>query len=203
MTYARVFFWSHNFVPLCEAQKIVLPNPIHNAAFVTGHSLSDDEDGNRVVLVKGYANGEAVTYVCKNDGTNYGNYVGKLVVPTYDAEGKINTLLQVGTDNLSSIYKAGGDSFTPDAQNASNYTIWSNKADDEFIKVPREVNVYIYNENNTRDKFDIDGYIGYIQYNEAEDKWWLDDEEIAESDITVTYYEYDVNIADVVYYISK
>lgn len=185
------------------------------ATFVTGWSAAEDEDGYAVVYVKGYVNGEAVTYTCDDAGnsndTVYGGKIGTLVIPKYKANGEISSLISV-TDDLSTIAKAAGGKFTPDAQkaskNGSSAKIYSDLGKDEFIKVPSNANVYIYNnKSNDRYKFDIDGYVGYVDYVEAEDKipeeWWLDETEIDESDITVYYYEFDGDIVDVVYYIAK
>ena len=74
--------------------------------------------------------------------------------------------------------------------------------DDEEYNIKGSVNIYIYDENaNTRNKYKVNEALSYIDYDDEEEVWYANGEEISSAP-TVYLYIYDGDVVDLVYYIN-
>ena len=161
-----------------------------NATFVTKISETIDEDGYDVYRVTGYVDGEEVTYICENVDNSI---IGTLVTPVYKANGEVNRFEAI--DSVDGEYVHG---ILSDINTKRKYII----VDDEEYNIKGSVNIYIYDENaNTRNKYKVNEALSYIDYDDEEEVWYANGEEISSAP-TVYLYIYDGDVVDLVYYIN-
>ncbi len=172
------------------------------ATFVTGSSEAYDEEGVLVEYVKGYLNGEAVTYVCE---TGMAPAVGTLVIPEYKANGDVKKFNTVANGKVGNNAKCVGVNATTVA-GANVITQDSSKGriviDGKTYKIPASANVYVYDSTSTaRVKYTTDAYIGAVEYDDDYKFWYVEKDYETKVDVEVTIYEFDGDIVDVVYYV--
>ncbi len=188
------------------------------ATFITGYAKATDEDGNEVYNVKGFVNGEEVSYVYEGNANLL--TVGKLYIPEYKANGDVKTFTavvggQAGTAIGGGTKIKGYDGTLYD-QISSKNRIFLDDANG-LIKVPSAANVYVYDKgSSSRVKYELNAYVGYIEIDYGADNllggtstnadtWYIDknDKNNALSEVEIYAYEYDGDIVDVVYYINR
>ena len=180
-----------------------------NAAFVTKVSATVDEDGYDVYRVTAYVGLEEVSYICEDADEDA--ILGKLVVPTYKANGDVKDFEVVGAGfstisedvevayGTLEVYNDGDEDVSP--INTKKKLIVLNGDDAQEYKVPSSANVYVYNETaNSRNKSKIGESLGYVEFDAEEDVVYIDGEE---ADVTVDafLYIYDGDVVDVLFYI--
>lgn len=180
-----------------------------NAAFVTKVSATVDEDGYDIYRVTAYVGLEEVSYICEDADEDA--ILGKLVIPTYKANGDVKDFEVVGADfntndedvevayGTLEVYNDGDKDISP--INTKKKFIVLNGDDTQEYKVPSSANIYVYNETaNSRNKSKIGESLGYVEIDAEEDVIYIDGEEV---DVTVDVflYIYDGDVVDVLYYI--
>ncbi len=190
-------------IVVTDISKTVISGATDAATFVTGSSEAYDEDGVLVTYVKGYCAGEAVTYVSEVGAPA----VGSLVIPKYKANGDVKEFKEVKTGYTGGVQNTGnyaiGISGTPSNQDSSKGRIVVNGT---TYKVPASANVYVMDKrssNTNRVKYTLDAYLGYIEYdaNDANYAWYIDEDD-KKLNVSVTMYQYDGDIVDLVYTIN-
>lgn len=187
---------------------------VENATFVTKTATTTDEDGYDVVRVTGYVGLEEVSYICE-DGKEPA--IGSLVVPSYAANGDVDTFLPVtdkavvdkeediaGYAGTLMVYTDDGITYSP-IDSSKGYIYLDGKAANEY-KVAANANVYVYDENKTgRVKYVVDAGLDYVECEVDEDgkneAWYIDGEK-STATVTAYLYIYDGDVVDVLYYIS-
>ena len=161
-----------------------------NATFVTKISETIDEDGYNVYRVVGYVNGEEVTYICDDVDDSI---IGTLVTPIYKANGEVNKFEAV--DSVDGEYVYG---ILSDVNTKRKYIV----VDGEEYNIKNSVNIYVYDENtNSRNKYKINEVLSYIEYDDIEEVWYANGDEISSAP-SVYMYIYDGDVVDLVYYID-
>ena len=161
-----------------------------NATFITKISETIDEDGYNVYRVTGYVNGEEVTYICDDVDDSI---IGTLVTPIYKANGEVNRFEAV--DSVDGEYVYG---ILSDVNTKRKYIV----VDGEEYNIKNSVNIYVYDENtNTRNKYKINEVLSYIEYDDIEEVWYANGDEISSAP-SVYMYIYDGDVVDLVYYID-
>ena len=184
---------------------------VENATFVTKTATTTDEEGYDVVRVTGYVGLEEVSYICE-DGKEPA--IGSLVVPVYAANGDVDTFLPVtdskvvdkeediaGYTGVLKVYK--DDVWYSPIDSTKGYiTVNGNE-----YKVAGNANVYVYDADKAgRVKHVVDAGLDYVEFVVEEDTGANElyiDGELSTSNVTVYMYQYDGDIVDVLYYISK
>ena len=194
-------------------------NPVfENATFVTKKGNVTNEDGEEVIRVTGYADGEEVTYICK-DGTVVN--VGDLVVPEFAANGDVDSFVVVnnidattqankdagikGLKGTLAVYEEAGEYFSP--INSAKGFIHLDKKDYDLSK---SVNVYVYDktkEKTSRVCYVVDADLDYISVEIDDIKkpdatWWEESEKMVGKKVTAYLYFYEDEVVDVLYYIE-
>ena len=181
-----------------------------NATFVVKVGLDTNDEGDEIVYVTGYKGLEAVTYTSEDlDLATEAAKIGKLVVPTFNANGTVKALNVVsqgsihdGKESYSvSEYKGVSGQLT----NIDGRIIWLGGTlgleDGSEIKVKSSANVYVYdNTSNAKVKFTVGEAVGYFDY--AADYGIYVDSDDTENYVTVYAYEVEGDIVDLVYYID-
>lgn len=163
---------------------------MHNATFITKISSTVDEDGYYVYRVSGYVDGESVSYICDEVDDSI---IGKLVTPVYKANGEVNKF-----EAINSVDGEYVDGILSDVNTKHKYII----VDDEEYNIKGSVNIYIYDETaNARNKYKVNEALSYIDYDDEEEVWYANGEEISSAP-TVYLYIYDGDVVDLVYYIN-
>ena len=180
-----------------------------NAAFVTKVSNTTDEDGYDVYRVTAYVGLEEVSYIAEDVDADA--IVGKLVVPTYKANGDVKDFEVVDGDYTSlnedveaasgtlEVYNDGDEDVSP--INTKKKLIVLNGDDAQEYKIPASTNVYVYDEtSNSRNKAKIGESLGYIEIDAEDGTVYVNGEE-ADVDVTVYLYIFDGDVVDMLYYI--
>lgn len=181
-----------------------------NATFVVKVGLDTNDEGDEIVYVTGYKGLEAVTYESEDlDLATEAAKIGKLVVPTFNANGTVKSLNVVsqgsihdGKDSYSvSEYKGVSGQLT----NIDGRIIWLGGTlgveNGTEIKVKSSANVYVYdNTSNAKVKFTVGEAVGYFDY-DSEYGIYVDSDD-TDNYVTVYAYEVEGDIVDLVYYID-
>lgn len=179
-----------------------------NATFVVKVGLDTNKDGDEIVYVTGYKGLEAVTYTSEDlDLATEAAKIGKLVVPTFNANGTVKALNVVSQGSIHdgksaelSEYKGISGELT----NIDGRIIWlggtlGTESGTEY-KVKSSANVYVYdNTSNAKVKFTVGESVGYFDY-DADYGIYVDSDDI-NNNVTVYAYEVEGDIVDLVYYI--
>ncbi len=167
-----------------------------NATFVTKVSESKNADGDDIVYIYGYKDGEAVTYTSE-DLTKDDVEVGSLIIPVYTTSGELNAVKVCETGANLGTDKAALDGKLTKIDSKHN-TIF---VDGKEIKV-KSANVYVYNDRLSRSKALVDQDIDYIDYDEDTGALTVDKESV-KGKVNVSLFYVDDEVVDVVFYISK
>ncbi|MBR0278305.1 MAG: S-layer homology domain-containing protein [Clostridia bacterium] len=179
-----------------------------NATFVTKVSESKDADGDNIIYIYGYRDGEAVTYTSE-DLTKSDVKEGSLIIPKYSSNGALKSIKVCDATN-SAANALGTD------KNANSGVVTKVDGSHNIItiagigevKVKSSANVYVYNERLNRTKYIVDESVGYIDFDDstAADSWGLYIDESNKNlagKVTAYLYYVDGEVADMVYYIAK
>ena len=190
-----------------------------NATFVVKVGLDTNKDGDEIVYVTGYKGLDAVTYTSEDlDLATEAAKIGKLVVPTFNANGTVKALNVVEQNSVhdgktkevegvivpdydNSEYKGISGQLT----NIDGRIIWLGGTlgleDGTEIKVKSSANVYVYdNTSNAKVKFTVGEAVGYFDY-DADYGIYVDSDD-TDNYVTVYAYEVEGDIVDLVYYID-
>ena len=193
-----------------------------NATFVVKVGLDTNDEGDEIVYVQGFKGLEAVTYTSEDLVlAAEAAKIGKLVVPTFYANGTVKALNVVSSGSIHdgkapalSEYKgiSGeltyidgreiylGGSMTGTAKDDGKIDVDTELVGCTPYKVKSSANVYIYDAtSNAKVKFTVGEAVGYFAY--ATDIGLYVDSDDINNNVTVYAYEVEGNIVDLVYYI--
>ena len=171
-----------------------------NAVFVVKGGLDTNDEGDEIVYVQGYKGLDLTTEAAK---------IGKLVVPTFNANGTVKALNVVSNGSIHdgksaelSEYKGISGQLT----NIDGRIIYLDGTlgaeNGTEIKVKSSANVYVYdNTSNAKVKFTVGEAVGYFDY-DADYGLYVDSDDI-NNYVTVYAYEVEGDIVDLVYFIGE
>lgn len=176
------------------------------ATFVTNVGETSDEDGDDVVYIKGYTSLDEVTYTTDSVTlTTAKSYIGKLVVPSYNADGSVKSFKVVGVDSGFGTDRSGVEGDLSYVNTKKNYVYLDgtlgSEEDGDAYKIKPATNVYVYDSTSTaRTKYKVGEVMSYIGYDD-EDGLYIDSDN-KNLDVTVYIYINDGDVVDMVYYIN-
>ena len=179
-----------------------------NAVFVVKVGLDSNDEGDEIVYVQGYKGLEAVTYTSEDlDLDTEAAKIGKLVVPTFYANGTVKSLdlvtdgsIHDGKSAELSEYKgiSGELTYIDGREIYLDGTLGTESG--AYNKVKSSANVYVYDAtSNAKVKFTVGESVGYFDY--ASDYGIYVDSDDTHNHVTVYAYEVEGDIVDLVYYI--
>ena len=179
-----------------------------NAVFVVKVGLDSNDEGDEIVYVQGYKGLEAVTYTSEDlDLDTEAAKIGKLVVPTFYANGTVKSLdlvtdgsIHDGKSAELSEYKgiSGELTYIDGREIYLDGTLGTESG--AYNKVKSSANVYVYDAtSNAKVKFTVGESVGYFDY--ASDYGIYVDSDDTHNYVTVYAYEVEGDIVDLVYYI--
>ena len=179
-----------------------------NAVFVVKVGLDSNDEGDEIVYVQGYKGLEAVTYTSEDlDLATEAAKIGKLVVPTFYANGTVKSLdlvtdgsIHDGKSAELSEYKgiSGELTYIDGREIYLDGTLGTESG--AYNKVKSSANVYVYDAtSNAKVKFTVGESVGYFDY--ASDYGIYVDSDDTHNYVTVYAYEVEGDIVDLVYYI--
>ncbi len=186
-----------------DEAKSQVKGPKNHATFITKVYDGIDENGNSILAVQGYKNGESIEYKCENMDKGQVK-LGSLVVPKIALNGDVKSFKVC--DSTGKSVDAFGKNKTSNSGIVTNVNSKKSTITIEGIgqvKIRNYTNVYIYNERLKRSKALTNKDIDYFDYDEEFGLFIDKDNTHLEGKVTAYLFVVDEEIADIVLYVEK